>query len=78
MITKLKIENDRSSLLTESVNALQFAALQHFEPLFVFSTFSAVTTFFTHAFYVRYQCYIPGGVLKEFLGGDVLLGPWNS
>ena len=31
----------------QSVIALQFAALQHFEPLF-FSIFSAVTTFFIY------------------------------
>ena len=77
MITKLKIENDRSSLLTESVNALQFAALQHFEPLFLLNIFCRY-----HFLYSCFLCSLsvlyPGGVLKEFLGGDVLLGPWNS
>ena len=26
---------------------------------------------------VQWPWYSPGGALQEFLGGDVLLGPWN-
>ena len=30
-----------------------------------------------HALIVAYKRVPPGGVLQEFLGGDVPLGPWN-
>ena len=33
--------------------------------------------FASSSFYSPNQPWGGGGILKEFLGGDVLLGPWN-